>query len=139
MLQVKYVDYYVTDVIMDLVDSKMTLCFFIEQQTTWRLMDTGIPNLLSDKQQQHGDTHYLAGLVIGVLSDPFTKFVLVRPELVYNWVQMLGKLIRMLFNPTNLDNYDDIMGYATLNKRIVEGDYDGISKPLESEPHDTND
>lgn len=83
-------------------------------------------NLPTDRDPIYGETHYLAGLVIGVLREPFINLIMTHPELVHNWVLMLSKLIRALFSPTKVDHYDDIIGYALLTKRILEkGDNDG--------------
>jgi len=84
-------------------------------------MDTETSRLVEKRGSEYGQAHYLAGLVIGVLEEPFTKMVITHPELVHDWVLMLSKLIRILFSPTKIDHYDDIMGYALLAKRTLEG------------------
>jgi len=39
----------------------------------------------------------------------------------YNWIQMLGKLCRILFSPNKIDHWRDIAGYAELVVREMEG------------------
>lgn len=38
---------------------------------------------------------------------------------MYNWFQMLGKLMRALSTPYNLDHWDDLIGYAKLIRNDI--------------------
>lgn len=82
-----------------------------------------INQLLKERGEHYGDTHYLVGIIIGVLREPFIKLVLNEPELIYDWTQMMGKLVRIVFSPKKLDHYDDLIGYATLAKGTIERKY----------------
>lgn len=57
---------------------------------------------------------------MGLLHEPFHNLLIRHPKFAHNWVLMLSKLIRMLFNPFHIDNYEDIIGYATLSKQLAE-------------------
>ena len=80
-------------------------------------MDT--QSLLKQRGSEYGETHYLVGLVIKTLEEPFIQFVRKTPELVHNWVLMMSKLIRILHSPYKRDNYDDLIGYAELCRKII--------------------
>lgn len=79
-----------------------------------------IKKLLEERGKRYGDTWRLAGLVIEVLKHPFNHLIEEAPQFTHNWVLMLSKLIRILFDPFLLDNYKDLIGYATLCMREVE-------------------
>lgn len=54
-----------------------------------------------------------------VVAHPYIKknldFILYGcPRLYFPWIQILNKLIRALTSPTNVDHWEDIIGYATL-------------------------
>lgn len=79
-----------------------------------------IKTLLKRRKDNYGDTHILAGYVMGLLKDPLSDLLANHPKFAHNWVLILSKLIRILFNPYHLDNYDDIIGYATLCRQMAE-------------------
>jgi len=79
-----------------------------------------IQSLLDEKEKHYGNAHELTGMVMGALTDPFLAMLNTAPMFSHNWVLMLSKLIRMLSDPYHLDNYDDIIGYATLCKQMAE-------------------
>lgn len=80
-----------------------------------------VKKLLRDREIQYGNTHELAGNIMGgELKKPFIHLLDVAPQISHNWVLMLSKLIRILFDPYHIDNYDDIIGYATLCRDMVK-------------------
>lgn len=76
--------------------------------------------LLKTRKKRYGDAHKYAGYAMGLLKEPFTNLLIVGPQFSHNWVLMLSKLIRILFDPYYIDNYDDLIGYATLCKQMAE-------------------
>jgi len=44
---------------------------------------------------------------------------------IHNWMLILSKLVRAMYDPTKVDTWADIAGYATLMKEYLEGDEDG--------------
>lgn len=96
-------------------------------------MDTN--ELLEQRGSEYGETHFLVGVIIRVLGEPFIKFVREYPELIHDWVIMASKLVRIVHSPTKLDNYDDLIGYATLAKGIVERMYkEDVTSPNTLQP-----
>lgn len=84
-------------------------------------MDTH--KLLTERGSDYGDTHIIVGKIIALIEQPFVKMVLEYPELVHDYVLMLSKVIRIVFNPFKLDSYDDLIGYTALAKDIIERKY----------------
>jgi len=80
--------------------------------------------LLEERGKEYGEAHVLTGLVLKVVSRPFTSLIGDYPELAHDWVLMLSKLIRILFNPTKVDSYEDLIGYATLCLDTIRGEGD---------------
>lgn len=78
--------------------------------------------LLKVRGHTYGETWKLAGMVIGLLREQYAAFVKMAPWMVYAWVQILGKLIRILYSPYNIDTWNDIIGYATLVTEEIEKD-----------------
>lgn len=86
--------------------------------------------LLASRQGTHGDTYVLTSLVVEALREPFINMVIKHPQFIYVWVMVISKAIRVLFDPFHRDHWDDIIGYATLAKRLVEkGNADGTNVP----------
>lgn len=88
--------------------------------------------LLKDRGEHYGHTWLLAGQVMGILKEPFVHMLEVSPQYVHNWVLILSKLIRVLFDPYHKDSWRDIIGYATLVLNHLEnpnykGEQDGSS------------
>lgn len=83
--------------------------------------------LLEERGLEYGDAWRLTGAIIGTcIRVPTIKDVrpfenLMRSGRGYAWIEMLGKIVRAMFNPDSLDNWKDIAGYAELVVREMEG------------------
>jgi len=76
--------------------------------------DSSMNDLLAKRGREYGETWRLTGVVMGVLQEPFCSFLANASWMSHNWVQILGKLIRILYSPHHKDHWRDIIGYATL-------------------------
>ena len=43
----------------------------------------------------------------------------------YPWMEIVGKIVRACWSPDNADHWRDIIGYATLILKDLEGDQNG--------------
>lgn len=83
--------------------------------------------LLDKRGSSYGDAWKLTGALLGIVASwpgsldtpPFKH--LMQLGYGYNWIEMLGKLCRMLFSPNDVDHWKDIAGYAELVVREMEG------------------
>lgn len=73
-----------------------------------------VDELVAGRNTQYAEAWRKTGVVaqpvyaeVGALHSMF-------PELWYNWIIILNKLLRILGDPRNLDSWRDIAGYATL-------------------------
>lgn len=82
-----------------------------------------INDLLKKREDQYGQAWLLTGLAVKALQPHYTRFVEKTPEFSNNWMQILMKLVRILFSPTNADHWRDIEGYAKLVRDYLESDY----------------
>jgi hypothetical protein len=74
-----------------------------------------IDNLLKDREKEYGATWYVVGQIMKLCGEYIYSSALFRDTpFAHNWVQILGKLIRALTSPNKRDNWQDIIGYATL-------------------------
>ena len=88
------------------------------------MSNTPISKLLAERNGQYKDAWKLTGLAAQPLADQIFRLLITYPELWYNWIIILNKLIRILGSPEHLDSWKDIIGYATLAADYLEGKED---------------
>lgn len=80
-----------------------------------------IDKLLTEREKEYGATWYVVGQIMRSCGDYIYSSALFRDTpFAHNWVQILGKLIRALSSPNKRDNWQDIIGYATLVLNFIE-------------------
>lgn len=79
-----------------------------------------IKNLLKERNTQYADAWRKTGLLMRVVEKELNCLLVNFPELYYNWVIILNKLLRILGDPSHLDSWRDIAGYATLIVTYLE-------------------
>lgn len=84
--------------------------------------------LIEERDSIYGDAWQMAGTIIALAakqvdsvrdSTPFKE--LTRSGYAYNWIQMVGKICRLLWSPNDVEHWRDIEGYAQLVIREMEG------------------
>jgi hypothetical protein len=81
--------------------------------------EVDIEKLIEERDAEYGGAWLNAGLVISSF-DPRDLDQLLWSGYMHNWVQILGKLMRIISSPRNVDHWKDIAGYAALvAKHIV--------------------
>lgn len=77
-------------------------------------MDNEVQDLITERGKSYGRTWLHAGVVMGLLREPFYHLLQVAPWVAHNWVLILSKMIRILYTPWERDHWADIMGYVQL-------------------------
>jgi hypothetical protein len=71
-------------------------------------------NLIKARQQTHGDAWKHTGMALMPILPQVFAFMQKHPKYVFSWVLIFNKLLRALVDPTVLDHWKDIQGYAQL-------------------------
>jgi len=83
-----------------------------------------IDHLLLEREREHGGAWLTTGEVLEFIRARRQSGILklIVTGLFYTWVEILGKLIRILQTPGNLEHWRDIEGYARLVRKHIEGE-----------------
>ena len=81
--------------------------------------------LLNSRQQVYGNAWYLTNQILKFI--PWDRFDLIlKAGFMFNWVMILNKLCRVLWDPNNKDHWRDMEGYARL---VIDGTSDPDNIP----------
>lgn len=73
-----------------------------------------VNELIKERDEQYGAAWLHTGRMMHAVSHSLHHLLEIAPEVYYNWVIILNKLVRLLRDPWNRDTWMDIAGYATL-------------------------
>ena len=75
-----------------------------------------IPGLVQERDKEYKGAWLVTGMMIAVhpVRVAYSNMLQNHPQYTYAWMIILNKLVRVLANPTHLDSWKDIAGYATL-------------------------
>lgn len=79
-----------------------------------------VQNILAQRGNSYGNTHKITGEIIHNF-DLYNSPLFTSSVYTYNWVQMLGKLIRWTHDTQNRDHLLDLIGYAVLTLELMDG------------------
>jgi len=91
-----------------------------------------VNKLIKERDAQYGGAWIHTGRMMWPVSDRVNQLLEAAPEVYYNWVIILNKLVRLLADPWNRDTWQDIAGYATL----VVNHIDQAKMPVEAKEED---
>ncbi len=81
--------------------------------------------LIDERQKTHGDAHKLTNAAIKAIVVHVPASTLLMAGI--SWFMILNKLMRLLYNPTNIDTWQDIEGWAVLGRREVHGNVEKVT------------
>ena len=70
--------------------------------------------LVTERNAQYKDAWRKTGFIAQPVSGEIDKLLVENPDLWYNWIIILNKLVRILGDPSSIDSWKDIAGYAQL-------------------------
>lgn len=73
-----------------------------------------VDKLLKERDVQYGQAWKWTGLMMHPIQAKAAELLKNAPDLYYNWIIILNKLVRLLADPYHADSWKDIAGYATL-------------------------
>jgi hypothetical protein len=79
-----------------------------------------VDKLINERDAQYGSAWLHTGRMMHPVSSRLYKLLDVAPDVFYNWVIILNKLVRLLADPWNKDTWADIAGYATLVVNYID-------------------
>ena len=82
--------------------------------------DTTVESLLLERGSEYGMAWRDTGLMIAPVMGRFVDFCYKEPGMIYNWITILCKLVRILASPCKMDSWRDIAGYAMLVVKELE-------------------
>lgn len=75
---------------------------------------TSAEKLVVERDSIYHEAHQLTGIVLNPIADNVMELLLQHPRLFTDWFMCVNKLMRLLQNPTHVDSWLDIQGYAQL-------------------------
>lgn len=77
-------------------------------------------SLIRSRDAEYGQSWLKTGRILALLGQDITRLLIVCPDISFNWIMILNKLVRALVSPHKKDHWDDIIGYAQLTKEYLE-------------------
>lgn len=72
-----------------------------------------------EREREYGDAWLYTGKVLTLFPDRLISRLL-RKKLLFPWLMILNKTIRILWSPGKIDHWKDIEGYARLARSHAE-------------------